>query len=91
MVDVEIDIDKDILFNLMLMAHERDITLNQLATEILEFYLIKKVSINEMKDGKTFDRIFADIINNGTIYTIYDDDSYTKALVVLNPYDECLK
>lgn len=33
--DLEIDIDKDTLFMLMLMAHEKDITLNQLVETIL--------------------------------------------------------
>ena len=32
---IEIEIDRDILFELMLMAHEKDITLNQLVEQIL--------------------------------------------------------
>ena len=33
--EIEIDIDKESLFTLMLMAHEQDITLNQLIQNIL--------------------------------------------------------
>ena len=33
--EVELDLPKEELFQLMLMAHERDITLNQLAEDIL--------------------------------------------------------
>lgn len=33
--DVELDLDRDTLFQLMLTAHEQDITLNQLVENIL--------------------------------------------------------
>lgn len=36
---VEIELDNDLLFQLMLMAHERDITLNQLVEQILRDYI----------------------------------------------------
>jgi predicted HicB family RNase H-like nuclease len=36
---VELNLDKEILFELMLMAHERDITLNQLVEEILRVFI----------------------------------------------------
>ena len=36
---VELNLDKDMLFELMLMAHERDITLNQLVEDVLRFYI----------------------------------------------------
>ena len=36
---VELNLDKEILFELMLMAHERDITLNQMVEDILKFYI----------------------------------------------------
>ena len=38
-VDVVLDLDKDLLYELMLMAHERDITLNQLIENILSEYI----------------------------------------------------
>ena len=38
-VDVVLDLDKDLLYELMLMAHERDITLNQLIETILREYI----------------------------------------------------
>lgn len=36
---IEVDIDKETLFKLMLMAHDRDITLNDLCNEILLEYI----------------------------------------------------
>jgi predicted HicB family RNase H-like nuclease len=36
---VELNLDKEMLFDLMLMAHERDITLNQLVEDVLRFYI----------------------------------------------------
>jgi hypothetical protein len=33
--EVEVNLPDDVLFDLMLMAHRRDITLNQLCNEIL--------------------------------------------------------
>jgi hypothetical protein len=33
--EVEVNLPKDVLFDLMLMAHKKDITLNQLCNEIL--------------------------------------------------------
>jgi predicted HicB family RNase H-like nuclease len=36
---VELNLDKEILFELMLMAHERDITLNQLVEDILRVFI----------------------------------------------------
>lgn len=35
MVTIELNLDRDELYKLMLMAHERDITLNQLVASIL--------------------------------------------------------
>lgn len=34
-VDMELDLDEDLLFELMIRAHQKDITLNQLIEEIL--------------------------------------------------------
>jgi hypothetical protein len=36
---VDLNLDKEILFELMLMAHERDITLNQLVEDILRVFI----------------------------------------------------
>jgi hypothetical protein len=36
---VELNLDKEMLYELMLMAHERDITLNQLVEDVLRFYI----------------------------------------------------
>lgn len=36
MVDIDIEIEEDILLDLCLMAHDRDITLNQLIGEIIQ-------------------------------------------------------
>ena len=38
-VDVVLDLEQDLLYELMLMAHERDITLNQLIETILREYI----------------------------------------------------
>lgn len=38
-VQIEIDIDDDLLYNLMKLAHERDITLNQLVEQILSAHI----------------------------------------------------
>jgi hypothetical protein len=37
--DITLNLDKDVLFELMFMAHERDITLNQLVNEVLKAYI----------------------------------------------------
>ena len=38
-VDVVLDLEQDLLYELMLMAHERDITLNQLIETILSEHI----------------------------------------------------
>ena len=38
-VTIEIDLDEDLLYQLMLRAHEHDITLNQMIEKILREYL----------------------------------------------------
>ena len=45
-VDEVITIDKDILFELMLMAHEQDITFNELINNILRDYIKTYEGIN---------------------------------------------
>jgi hypothetical protein len=36
---VELNLDKEVLYELMLMAHERDITLNQLVEDIRRVFI----------------------------------------------------
>jgi predicted HicB family RNase H-like nuclease len=36
---IELTLDKELLFDLMFMAHERDITLNQLIEEALRLFI----------------------------------------------------
>jgi predicted HicB family RNase H-like nuclease len=38
-VTIEIDLDEDLLYQLMLKAHEYDITLNQMIEKILREYI----------------------------------------------------
>lgn len=38
-VTIQIDFDEDLLYQLMLLAHEQDITLNQLIEKILREYM----------------------------------------------------
>jgi len=44
MVQVKLDLDKELLFKLMLLAHEADLTLNQFCNKILRKY-IKKLAV----------------------------------------------
>ena len=44
-VTIEIDLDEDLLYQLMLKAHEHDITLNQMIEKILREYLDKETSV----------------------------------------------
>ena len=73
----------------MLEAHKRDITLNQLALEILQKKLNEnnKVCIDEMKNSTIFDRVMEEVIE-GAIYTIYEDREYMKPLAKMIPYGE---
>jgi hypothetical protein len=41
METIEINIEKDMLFKLLLMAQERDITLNQLINQVLKDFIEK--------------------------------------------------
>ena len=45
-VTVELDLDQDLLYQLMLKAHEHDITLNQMIERILREYLDKETGIS---------------------------------------------
>jgi predicted HicB family RNase H-like nuclease len=45
-VTIEIDLDEDLLYQLMLKAHEHDITLNQMIERILREYLDKETGVS---------------------------------------------
>jgi predicted HicB family RNase H-like nuclease len=45
-VTIEIDLDEDLLYQLMLQAHEHDITLNQMIEKILREYLDKETGVS---------------------------------------------
>ena len=45
-VTIELDLDEDLLYQLMLKAHEHDITLNQMIEKILREYLDKETGIS---------------------------------------------
>ena len=42
--EIEIDLPKEELYQLMLMAHEKDITLNQLITQVLQAKIDEEVA-----------------------------------------------
>ena len=44
-VTIELDLDEDLLYQLMLKAHEHDITLNQMIEKILREYLDKETGV----------------------------------------------
>ena len=45
-VTIEIDLDEDLLYQLMLRAHEHDITLNQMIERILREYIDKETAVS---------------------------------------------
>jgi hypothetical protein len=48
---IELDLDHDLLFQLMLLAHEQDITLNQLVENILRKYIDEHEKSNALIAG----------------------------------------
>jgi hypothetical protein len=44
---VTLTFDTDVLYTLMIIAHERDVTLNQLANMVLELYIKECTEANE--------------------------------------------
>ena len=44
-VTIEIDLDEDLLYQLMLKAHEHDITLNQMIEKILREYIDRETDV----------------------------------------------
>ena len=50
--DIELELEKELLFDLMFLAHERDITLNQLVENILREYLEKNKAISTWENWK---------------------------------------
>jgi predicted HicB family RNase H-like nuclease len=45
-VIIGIELEQDLLYQLMLMAHEQDITLNQMIERILRQYLDRETSVS---------------------------------------------
>ena len=45
-VTIELNLDEDLLYQLMLKAHEHDITLNQMIEKILREYLDKETGVS---------------------------------------------
>ena len=45
-VTIEIDLDEDLLYQLMLKAHEHDITLNQMIEKILREYMDRETGVS---------------------------------------------
>jgi predicted HicB family RNase H-like nuclease len=45
-VTIEIDLDEDLLYQIMLKAHEHDITLNQMIERILREYLDRETGMS---------------------------------------------
>lgn len=45
-VTIEIDLEEDLLYQLMLRAHEHDITLNQLIEKILREFIDKETGVS---------------------------------------------
>jgi len=45
-VTIGLDLEQDLLYQLMLMAHEQDITLNQLVENILREYLDRETGVS---------------------------------------------
>ena len=89
--NIDVELPNEILFKLMLMAHEEDITLNQLCENILREQInkmTKKVCIAELEDDEIFDKVFEDVEINKVMYTIYEDKDYTIAKAVIIPYSD---
>jgi hypothetical protein len=51
MVDVELELPDDLLFELMKLAHEKDITLNQLVNDIIREELSKENPFTSITTG----------------------------------------
>jgi len=45
-VIIGLELEQDLLYQLMLMAHEQDITLNQLVEQILRQYLDRETGVS---------------------------------------------
>lgn len=45
-VTIEIDLEEDLLYQLMLRAHEHDITLNQMIEKILREFIDKETGVS---------------------------------------------
>lgn len=84
---VTVDLPNETLFQLMLIAHERNVTLNQLCEDILREEINKsekRIFSEDLEDSEKFDEIM-DNVSKGTTYLICEDKECTKPSVVLMP------
>jgi hypothetical protein len=49
---------------------------------------MKSVTIVQMMDSDTFDRVMDDVMDQKEIYTIYEDKTYEREIAMLMPYKE---
>lgn len=71
--NIEVDLSDEQFLALAKMAHEKDITLNQLVTEILREQIEsteKLISFKEFEEN--FDSILEDVMQHNAIYIIED-------------------
>jgi len=92
MTDVEIDLPDEVLFKLMTMAHEQDITLNQLVNNILRDEMNKldqekRISINDLQKKKKIDKMIK-AVEDGQTFIICEDDECLKPISVIMPIDK---
>ena len=90
--NVEIDLPEEVLFQLMKMAHEQDVTLNQLVNDILRKEMNRlaspkerRISINALAEDE-FDRVIKDV-DDGQTVIICEDDECEKPVAVMVPMD----
>jgi antitoxin component of MazEF toxin-antitoxin module len=87
METVEIDISPHMLFQATMLAHEQNITLNQLITNIIREEINKyekPITVKELEDGEKFDEVMDDVVDGAT-YIIYEDEEHTKPMAVMVP------
>jgi len=88
MEDVEITLPDEDLLQLMIMAHEQDITFNQLCNNILRDWIkklsIKHINVAELEVGDTLDIMINDIYENNVDYIILNEKNEEIAVII--PY-----
>jgi len=82
----------EVLFKLMTMAHEQDITLNQLVNNILRDEMNKldqekRISINDLQKKKKIDKMIK-AVEDGQTFIICEDDECLKPISVIMPIDK---